>query len=96
MNGRLYCVGESPAKIAEIVNTPSELDTVRNRATSWFGRPSSAPGRQRIVVELPGVQDTEAQAYRVNCQPEFRRRLSRCYPRTAEEFEFREGNRPPA
>ncbi|WLH51033.1 protein translocase subunit SecD [Pseudomonas tolaasii] len=93
----------SPAKIAEIreYSIKQNLTTVRNRVNELgVAEPIvQRQGANRIVVELPGVQDT-AEAKRIlgkTANLEFRLAAEPGATRTtAEEFEFREGNRPPA
>ncbi|MBX7278350.1 protein translocase subunit SecD [Pseudomonas sp. M5A4_2d] len=93
----------SPAKIAEIreYSIKQNLTTVRNRVNELgVAEPIvQRQGANRIVVELPGVQDT-AEAKRIlgkTANLEFRLAAEPGASRaTAEEFEFREGNRPPA
>ncbi|AGE27312.1 MULTISPECIES: protein translocase subunit SecD [Pseudomonas] len=93
----------SPAKIAEIreYSIKQNLTTVRNRVNELgVAEPIvQRQGANRIVVELPGVQDT-AEAKRIlgkTANLEFRLAAEPGATRaTSEEFEFREGNRPPA
>ena len=93
----------TPAKIAEIreYSIKQNLTTVRNRVNELgVAEPIvQRQGANRIVVELPGVQDT-AEAKRIlgkTANLEFRLAAEPGASRaTAEEFEFREGNRPPA
>lgn len=93
----------TPAKIAEIreYSIKQNLTTVRNRVNELgVAEPIvQRQGANRIVVELPGVQDT-AEAKRIlgkTANLEFRLAAEPGATRaTAEEFEFREGNRPPA
>ncbi|WP_053135485.1 protein translocase subunit SecD [Pseudomonas sp. MIACH] len=93
----------SPAKIAEIreYSIKQNLTTVRNRVNELgVAEPIvQRQGANRIVVELPGVQDT-AEAKRIlgkTANLEFRLAAEPGASRaTSEEFEFREGNRPPA
>ena len=93
----------SPAKIAEIreYSIKQNLTTVRNRVNELgVAEPIvQRQGANRIVVELPGVQDT-AEAKRIlgkTANLEFRLAADPGATRaTSEEFEFREGNRPPA
>jgi len=63
------------------------------------GQPVQRQGANRIVVELPGVQDT-AEAKRIlgkTANLEFRLAAEPGASKaTSESFEFREGNRPPA
>src|SRR5471032_2505109 len=93
----------TPAKLAEIreYSIKQNLTTVRNRVNELgVAEPIvQRQGANRIVVELPGVQDT-AEAKRIlgkTANLEFRLAAEPGASRaTAEEFEFREGNRPPA
>lgn len=93
----------TPAKLAEIreYSIKQNLTTVRNRVNELgVAEPIvQRQGANRIVVELPGVQDT-AEAKRIlgkTANLEFRLAAEPGATRaTAEEFEFREGNRPPA
>ncbi|NWC91507.1 MULTISPECIES: protein translocase subunit SecD [unclassified Pseudomonas] len=93
----------TPAKLAEIreYSIKQNLTTVRNRVNELgVAEPLvQRQGANRIVVELPGVQDT-AEAKRIlgkTANLEFRLAAEPGATRaTAEEFEFREGNRPPA
>ncbi|RMP64257.1 protein translocase subunit SecD [Pseudomonas kitaguniensis] len=93
----------TPAKLAEIreYSIKQNLTTVRNRVNELgVAEPIvQRQGANRIVVELPGVQDT-AEAKRIlgkTANLEFRLAADPGASRaTSEEFEFREGNRPPA
>ena len=93
----------TPAKLAEIreYSIKQNLTTVRNRVNELgVAEPIvQRQGANRIVVELPGVQDT-AEAKRIlgkTANLEFRLAAEPGATRaTSEEFEFREGNRPPA
>ncbi|MHA6573459.1 protein translocase subunit SecD [Pseudomonas yamanorum] len=93
----------TPAKLAEIreYSIKQNLTTVRNRVNELgVAEPIvQRQGANRIVVELPGVQDT-AEAKRIlgkTANLEFRLAAEPGATRaTAEEFEFREGGRPPA
>ncbi|MBH3420930.1 MULTISPECIES: protein translocase subunit SecD [Pseudomonas] len=93
----------TPAKLAEIreYSIKQNLTTVRNRVNELgVAEPLvQRQGANRIVVELPGVQDT-AEAKRIlgkTANLEFRLAAEPGASRaTSEEFEFREGNRPPA
>ena len=93
----------TPAKLAEIreYSIKQNLTTVRNRVNELgVAEPIvQRQGANRIVVELPGVQDT-AEAKRIlgkTANLEFRLAAEPGASRaTSEEFEFREGNRPPA
>jgi len=93
----------TPAKLAEIreYSIKQNLTTVRNRVNELgVAEPLvQRQGANRIVVELPGVQDT-AEAKRIlgkTANLEFRLAAEPGASRaTTEEFEFREGNRPPA
>ena len=91
------------AKIAEIreYSIKQNLTTVRNRVNELgVAEPLvQRQGANRIVVELPGVQDT-AEAKRIlgkTANLEFRLGAGPDDSKaTTESFEFREGNRPPA
>jgi len=91
------------AKITEIreYSIKQNLTTVRNRVNELgVAEPLvQRQGANRIVVELPGVQDT-AEAKRIlgkTANLEFRLGAGPDDSRaTTETFEFREGNRPPA
>ena len=93
----------TPAKLAEIreYSIKQNLTTVRNRVNELgVAEPIvQRQGANRIVVELPGVQDT-AEAKRIlgkTANLEFRLAAEPGASRaTSEEFEFREGNRPSA
>ena len=93
----------TPAKLAEIreYSIKQNLTTVRNRVNELgVAEPIvQRQGANRIVVELPGVQDT-AEAKRIlgkTANLEFRLAAEPGASKaTSEEFEFREGNRPPA
>jgi len=93
----------TPAKLAEIreYSIKQNLTTVRNRVNELgVAEPLvQRQGANRIVVELPGVQDT-AEAKRIlgkTANLEFRLAAEPDASRaTSETFEFREGNRPPA
>lgn len=90
------------AKIAEIreYSIKQNLTTVRNRVNELgVAEPLvQRQGANRIVVELPGVQDT-AEAKRIlgkTANLEFRLQAEMDAPRGAtEDFEFREAGRPP-
>lgn len=92
----------TPAKIAEIreYSIRQNLTTVRNRVNELgVAEPLvQRQGANRIVVELPGVQDT-AEAKRIlgkTANLEFRLAADPNAPRgTTEEFGFREEGRPP-
>lgn len=91
------------AKVSEIRDyaIKQNLTTVRNRVNELgVAEPLvQRQGANRIVVELPGVQDT-AEAKRIlgkTANLEFRLAAGPDDTRaTTEQFEFREGNRPPA
>jgi len=91
------------AKVAEIreYSIKQNLTTVRNRVNELgVAEPLvQRQGANRIVVELPGVQDT-AEAKRIlgkTANLEFRLGAGPDDSKaTTESFEFREGNRPPA
>ncbi|NBA95665.1 protein translocase subunit SecD [Pseudomonas sp. R5(2019)] len=93
----------TPAKIAEIreYSIKQNLTTVRNRVNELgVAEPLvQRQGANRIVVELPGVQDT-AEAKRIlgkTANLEFRLGAEPGASKaTTESFEFREGGRPPA
>jgi len=93
----------TPAKLAEIreYSIKQNLTTVRNRVNELgVAEPLvQRQGANRIVVELPGVQDT-AEAKRIlgkTANLEFRLAAEPGASKaTSEEFEFREGKRPPA
>ncbi|CAD5108028.1 protein translocase subunit SecD [Zestomonas carbonaria] len=90
------------AKLAEIreYSIKQNLTTVRNRVNELgVAEPLvQRQGANRIVVELPGVQDT-AEAKRIlgkTANLEFRLAATPDAPRaTTESFEFREPGRPP-
>lgn len=92
----------TPAKLAEIreYSIKQNLTTVRNRVNELgVSEPLvQRQGANRIVVELPGVQDT-ASAKGIlgkTANLEFRLEADRDAPKAATEaFEFREPNRPP-
>lgn len=92
----------TPAKIAEIreYSIKQNLTTVRNRVNELgVSEPLvQRQGANRIVVELPGVQDT-ASAKGIlgkTANLEFRLEAERDAPKAAtESFEFRESGRPP-
>lgn len=92
----------TPAKIAEIreYSIRQNLTTVRNRVNELgVAEPLvQRQGANRIVVELPGVQDT-AEAKRIlgkTANLEFRLAAGPNAPRgTTEQFGFREEGRPP-
>jgi preprotein translocase subunit SecD len=89
------------AKLAEIreYSIKQNLTTVRNRVNELgVAEPIvQRQGANRIVVELPGVQDT-AEAKRIlgkTANLEFRLAAEPGASKaTSETFEFREGNRP--
>ena len=91
-----------PSKITEIreYSIKQNLTTVRNRVNELgVAEPLvQRQGANRIVVELPGVQDT-AEAKRIlgkTASLEFRLAASLDAPRaTTEMYEFREEGRPP-
>ncbi|WP_415757800.1 protein translocase subunit SecD [Pseudomonas sp. LT1P18] len=93
----------TPAKLAEIreYSIKQNLTTVRNRVNELgVAEPIvQRQGANRIVVELPGVQDT-AEAKRIlgkTANLEFRLAAEPGASKaTSETFEFREGSRPPA
>src|SRR5471032_2299626 len=93
----------TPAKLAEIreYSIKQNLTTVRNRVNELgVAEPLvQRQGANRIVVELPGVQDT-AEAKRIlgkTANLEFRLAAEPGASKaTSETFEFREGKRPPA
>ena len=93
----------TPAKISEIreYSLKQNLTTVRNRVNELgVAEPLvQRQGANRIVVELPGVQDT-AEAKRIlgkTANLEFRLGAGADDSRaTTETFEFRDGSRPPA
>ena len=93
----------TPAKLAEIreYSIKQNLTTVRNRVNELgVAEPLvQRQGANRIVVELPGVQDT-AEAKRIlgkTANLEFRLAAEPGASKaTSETFEFREGNRPSA
>ena len=93
----------TPAKLAEIreYSIKQNLTTVRNRVNELgVAEPLvQRQGANRIVVELPGVQDT-AEAKRIlgkTANLEFRLAAEPGASKaTSETFEFREGNRPAA
>ena len=93
----------TPAKLAEIreYSIKQNLTTVRNRVNELgVAEPLvQRQGSNRIVVELPGVQDT-AEAKRIlgkTANLEFRLAAEPGASKaTSETFEFREGNRPGA
>ncbi|WP_455233013.1 protein translocase subunit SecD [Geopseudomonas aromaticivorans] len=92
----------TPAKLAEIreYSIKQNLTTVRNRVNELgVAEPLvQRQGANRIVVELPGVQDT-AEAKRIlgkTANLEFRLAAEADASRaTTESFEFREEGRPP-
>lgn len=92
----------TPAKLAEIreYSIKQNLTTVRNRVNELgVSEPLvQRQGANRIVVELPGVQDT-ASAKGIlgkTANLEFRLEADRDAPKGAtESFEFRESGRPP-
>ena len=96
-------VAMTQAKIAEIreYSVKQNLTTVRNRVNELgVAEPLvQRQGANRIVVELPGVQDT-AEAKRIlgkTANLEFRLAAGPETTRSdTESFEFREGNRPAA
>nr|WP_294975595.1 protein translocase subunit SecD [uncultured Pseudomonas sp.] len=96
-------LGMTPAKLAEIreYSIKQNLTTVRNRVNELgVSEPLvQRQGANRIVVELPGVQDT-AEAKRIlgkTANLEFRLAAEPDAIRSATEtFEFREPRRPPA
>ena len=91
----------TPAKLAEIreYSIKQNLTTVRNRVNELgVAEPIvQRQGANRIVVELPGVQDT-AEAKRIlgkTANLEFRLQAEVDAPRASSEFfEFREEGRP--
>lgn len=93
----------TPAKLAEIreYSIKQNLTTVRNRVNELgVAEPIvQRQGANRIVVELPGVQDT-AEAKRIlgkTANLEFRLAAEPGASKaTSESFEFREGGRPAA
>ena len=93
----------TPAKLSEIreYSIKQNLTTVRNRVNELgVAEPLvQRQGANRIVVELPGVQDT-AEAKRIlgkTANLEFRLGAEPGASKaTTESFEFREGNRPAA
>lgn len=93
----------TPAKLSEIreYSIKQNLTTVRNRVNELgVAEPIvQRQGANRIVVELPGVQDT-AEAKRIlgkTANLEFRLAAEPGASKaTSETFEFREGKRPPA
>ncbi|WP_415766600.1 protein translocase subunit SecD [Pseudomonas sp. ZB1P45] len=93
----------TPAKLAEIreYSIKQNLTTVRNRVNELgVAEPIvQRQGANRIVVELPGVQDT-AEAKRIlgkTANLEFRLAAEPGASKASSEtFEFREGKRPPA
>ena len=93
----------TPAKLAEIreYSIKQNLTTVRNRVNELgVAEPIvQRQGANRIVVELPGVQDT-AEAKRIlgkTANLEFRLAAEPGASKaTSETFEFREDKRPPA
>jgi preprotein translocase subunit SecD len=93
----------TPAKLAEIreYSIKQNLTTVRNRVNELgVAEPIvQRQGANRIVVELPGVQDT-AEAKRIlgkTANLEFRLAAEPGASKaSSESFEFREGNRPAA
>jgi preprotein translocase subunit SecD len=93
----------TPAKLAEIreYSIKQNLTTVRNRVNELgVAEPLvQRQGASRIVVELPGVQDT-AEAKRIlgkTANLEFRLGAGPDDSKaTTETFEFRDGSRPPA
>ncbi|PZQ27443.1 MAG: protein translocase subunit SecD, partial [Ectopseudomonas oleovorans] len=95
-------LGLTQAKIAEIreYSIRQNLTTVRNRVNELgVAEPLvQRQGANRIVVELPGVQDT-AEAKRIlgkTANLEFRLQADPNAPRgTTETFSFREEGRPP-
>ena len=95
-------LGLTQAKIAEIreYSIRQNLTTVRNRVNELgVAEPLvQRQGANRIVVELPGVQDT-AEAKRIlgkTASLEFRLQADPNAPRgTTESFSFREEGRPP-
>lgn len=95
-------LGLTPAKISEIreYSIRQNLTTVRNRVNELgVAEPLvQRQGANRIVVELPGVQDT-AEAKRIlgkTANLEFRLQAEFDAPRAATEtFGFREEGRPP-
>ena len=104
LNGQLVLrLAMTPAKLAEIreYSIKQNLTTVRNRVNELgVAEPIvQRQGANRIVVELPGVQDT-AEAKRIlgkTANLEFRLAAEPGASKaTSETFEFREGNRPPA
>ncbi|WP_263260618.1 protein translocase subunit SecD [Pseudomonas sp. RIT-PI-S] len=96
-------LGLTQAKVSEIRDyaIKQNLTTVRNRVNELgVAEPLvQRQGANRIVVELPGVQDT-AEAKRIlgkTANLEFRLAAGPDDSRaTTEQFEFREGNRPAA
>ena len=96
-------VALTQAKLAEIreYSIKQNLTTVRNRVNELgVSEPLvQRQGANRIVVELPGVQDT-AEAKRIlgkTANLEFRLAAEADAPRaTTETFEFRQEGRPPA
>ncbi|UVE16808.1 protein translocase subunit SecD [Pseudomonas sp. LS44] len=92
----------TPAKLAEIreYSIKQNLTTVRNRVNELgVAEPLvQRQGANRIVVELPGVQDT-AEAKRIlgkTANLEFRLAADQDATKaTTESFEFRESGRPP-
>ena len=96
-------LGMTPAKLAEIreYSIKQNLTTVRNRVNELgVSEPLvQRQGANRIVVELPGVQDT-AEAKRIlgkTANLEFRLAAEPDAIKSATEtFEFREPRRPPA
>src|SRR3989344_622099 len=103
LNGQpLLRLAMTPAKLAEIreYSIKQNLTTVRNRVNELgVAEPIvQRQGANRIVVELPGVQDT-AEAKRIlgkTANLEFRLAAESDAPRASTEtFEFREEGRPP-
>ena len=92
----------TPAKLAEIreYSIKQNLTTVRNRVNELgVSEPLvQRQGANRIVVELPGVQDTASAKGILGkaANLEFRLEADRDAPKGAtESFEFRESGRPP-
>jgi len=100
---RVLRLALTEAKLAEIreYSIKQNLTTVRNRVNELgVSEPLvQRQGANRIVVELPGVQDT-AEAKRIlgkTANLEFRLAAEMDAPRaTTETFEFRQEGRPPA
>ena len=103
LDWNLWAIDEWPAKVAEIreYSIKQNLTTVRNRVNELgVAEPLvQRQGANRIVVELPGVQDT-AEAKRIlgkTANLEFRLAAEPDASKaTTETFEFREEGRPPA